>query len=122
MKTIRNIFTVASLVAIYMVAMTAICCLQSQETHFHQPSSQNSAQVDALMVNFNHAGPVKYFSSIEVPPAYEPGHADGVGSWAVAIIHNFQFECRYQRQLIKLLSILPEQKKLILLYPFHFFF
>ncbi len=122
LKTIRNIFTVASLVAIYMMAMTAITCLQNQEPKHHQLSSQNSSQIDVLMLNFNHAGPVKYLSSIQVPPPYDSTLSNENGSWTVPNFHTFQFERNYHRQLRKLLKILIEQKKITLLYPFHFFF
>ncbi|WP_460542333.1 hypothetical protein [Echinicola sediminis] len=104
------------------MATAVVCCLQNQVRDFHQTGTQTSYELVDLLESINHAGPAKYSASIPVPPPYDPTLLDGQGAWTVPFFHTFQFKCQYKNQLTKLFNILIEQKKVTLLYPFHFFF
>lgn len=119
MRVFKKIGAISSLV-IYLLTIglthTAQFYIANQET-----GSEGWYKVDDLKDHFNHTVPVKFSVAMQVKPSPQPYPTDETQLWTFHQTYSFYFNRLFNRLSSDLLNLLIEQKKVNLLYSFHFF-
>ncbi|UXP31140.1 hypothetical protein N6H18_12355 [Reichenbachiella agarivorans] len=120
MKNIKNIPTIAVLLAMYAIAMVSMYSHQYQD--FLVPNEYGQHRyVSYGEIHFTHTVPVEYITSAQTAPSYRLTDGNETHLWGILVAHAFRFKSLFSRLMVDMLYICVEHNKAVLLYPFHFF-
>lgn len=119
MSSFKKIAAVSSLVIYFMTIGLGY------SAHFQSDPQKTYGndwyQIDDLKDHFNHTVPVKFNLAVQVKPSPQPFPSDEAQLWAFLRTDSIYFDRLFSRLSTDLLDLLIQQKKVNLLFSFHFF-
>gem|GEM_PF-4742795 len=119
MKAIKNIVSVFLLLAIYVLASVDYHPKDTGSFPIKE-NPQGWFQADDFNNHFDHGLPSDHTISVEAI-TFHPANGDTDHVWAIQVAHVLHFKNLLTKQVYRNFHFSIAQRKIDLLYPFHFF-